>query len=198
MLPMALTPRFEEALLYAARLHAEQRRKRTDVPYVAHLLSVTAIVLEHGGDEDEAIAALLHDAVEDQGGAPRLAEIHQKYGPRVAAIVANCTDTDLTPKPPWRARKEAYLAHLTSADRSTQLVSAADKLHNVRSLVEDYRTAGEDVWARFNGGRDGTLWYYRAVIERLDKLIGTSLHDQLRRAIEDLEQLADLEAKGKG
>jgi len=193
---MQLTPRFEEALAYAARLHAEQRRKRTDVPYVAHLLSVAAIVLEHGGDEDEAIAALLHDAVEDQGGAPRLAEIHSKYGPRVATIVAACTDTDLTPKPPWRARKEAYLEHLTTADRSTQLVSAADKLHNVRSLAEDYRTAGEDIWARFNGGRDGTLWYYRAVLERLDKLAETSLHDQLRRSIEDLEELARLDAKG--
>jgi GTP pyrophosphokinase len=187
---MTLTPRFEEALAYAARLHVTQRRKQSDVPYVAHLLAVTAIVLEHGGDEDEAIAALLHDAVEDQGGAPRLAEIHQKYGPRVAAIVANCTDTDLTPKPPWRARKEAYLLHLATADRSTQFVSAADKLHNVRSLIEDFRTAGEDVWARFNGGREGTLWYYRAVLERLDKLAGAPLFDELRRAIEDLEQLA--------
>jgi GTP pyrophosphokinase len=187
---MQLTPRFDEALTYAARLHAFQSRKRTDVPYVAHLLSVTAIVLEHGGDEDEAIAALLHDAVEDQGGAPRLAEILEKYGPRVAAIVANCTDTDLTPKPPWRERKEAYLEHLTTADRSTQLVSAADKLHNVRSLAEDYRTAGEEIWARFNGGREGTLWYYRAVFDRLEKLVGSTIHDQLRRAIEELEQLA--------
>lgn len=192
ILSMTLTARFEEALSYAARLHAAQRRKRTDVPYVAHLLSVTAIVLEHGCDEDEAIAALLHDAVEDQGGAPRLAEIHQKYGPRVATIVAGCTDTDLTPKPPWQARKEAYLAHLTTADRSTQLVSAADKLHNARSLAEDYRTGGEEVWARFNGGRAGTLWYYRAVLERLEKLTGTSLLDQLRRAVEELERLAGL------
>jgi (p)ppGpp synthase/HD superfamily hydrolase len=187
---MQPTPRFEEALSYAARLHAEQRRKRTDVPYVAHLLAVTGIVLEHGGDEDEAIAALLHDAVEDQGGAPRLNEIYQKYGPRVAAIVAACTDTDLTPKPPWRARKDAYLEHLATADRSMQLVSAADKLHNVRSLAEDYRTDGEEVWARFNGGREGTLWYYRAVLERLDKLAGTVIIEQLRRAVEDLERLA--------
>ena len=108
--------------------------------------------------------------------------------PEIPGTVA--TDTDLTPKPPWRERKEAYLEHLITADRSTQLVSAADKLHNVRSLAEDYRTAGEEIWARFNGGREGTLWYYRAVFDRLEKLVGSTIHDQLRRAIEELEQLS--------
>jgi (p)ppGpp synthase/HD superfamily hydrolase len=183
--------RFFDALSYAAQLHADQQRKRSDVPYVAHLLAVTSIVLENGATEDEAIAALLHDAVEDQGGAPRLAEIHERYGDNVARIVAGCTDTDQTPKPPWRARKEQYLDHLASADRSIQLVSAADKLHNVRSLCEDYRTIGESLWQRFNGGRDGTLWYYRAVLERLDKLAGTPLLDQLSRAVAELERLAN-------
>jgi (p)ppGpp synthase/HD superfamily hydrolase len=187
---MEPTPRFGEALAYAAALHAQQRRKSSDVPYVAHLLSVAAIVLEHGGTEDEAIAALLHDAVEDQGGAQRLAEIRARYGNPVAEIVAGCTDTDQTPKPPWRERKEQYLAHLAHASRSVQLVTAADKLHNVRSLAEDYRTCGEDLWQRFNGGRAGTLWYYRAVSDRLDKLEGTTLHNQLTRAIEELERLA--------
>ena len=186
---MEPTPRFGEALAYAAALHAQQRRKRSDIPYVAHLLSVAAIVLEHGGSEDEAIASLLHDAVEDQGGAPRLAEIRERFGEDVAAIVAGCTDTDETPKPPWRERKEQHLAHLAHASRSIQLVCAADKLHNVRSLVEDYRDSGEDLWQRFNGGRQGTLWYNRTVSERLNHLTGTPLQAQLTRAVEELERL---------
>ncbi len=187
---MQPSPRFSAALAYASELHARQRRKRTEVPYVAHLLAVTSIVLEHGGSEDEAIAALLHDAVEDQGGAPRLAEIRQRFGAAVADIVDGCTDADITPKPPWRERKDKYLAHLPTASRSVQLVSAADKLHNVRSLCEDYRVSGEDVWQRFNGGREGTLWYYRAVLQRLDKLEGTPLIAQLTRAIEEIERLS--------
>jgi GTP pyrophosphokinase len=188
---MESTARFGEALAYAAALHAQQRRKSSDVPYVAHLLSVAALVLEHGGTEDEAIAALLHDAVEDQGGAPRLVEIRERFGDDVAAIVAGCTDTDRTPKPPWRERKEQHLAHLSQASRSVQLVCAADKLHNVRSLADDYRVCGEALWQRFNGGREGTLWYYRAVCERLDKLTSTELTKQLNRAVEELERLAD-------
>jgi (p)ppGpp synthase/HD superfamily hydrolase len=187
---MELGARFHEALVYAAQIHAAQRRKRTATPYIAHLLGVTSIVLEHGGDEDEAIGALLHDAVEDQGGQPRLDDIRRRFGPAVAEIVAGCTDSDTTPKPPWRPRKEAYLAHLPAASRSTQLVSAADKLYNVRSIVEDYRVCGETVWQRFSGGRDGSLWYYRAVFEAFDKLPGTPLLDQLRRAVEELERLA--------
>lgn len=187
---MEPTPRFGEALAYAAALHARQRRKRSGVPYLAHLLSVAALVLEHGGTEDEAIGALLHDAVEDQGGAPRLIEIRARFGEGVAEIVAGCTDTDQTPKPPWRERKEQYLAHLALAGRPVQLVCAADKLHNVRSLADDYRVCGEDLWQHFNGGRAGTLWYYRTVSERLDKLAGTELVAQLTRAVEELERLA--------
>lgn len=187
---MEPSPRFDEALAYASRLHARQKRKRSETPYVAHLLAVASIVIEHGGSEDEAIGALLHDAVEDQGGAPRLVEIHERFGSLVAEIVAGCTDADTTPKPPWRERKDQYLAHLPTASRSVQLVSAADKLHNARSLCEDYRACGEDLWQHFNGGREGTLWYYRAVLERLDKLQGTELIGQLARAVEDLERLA--------
>ena len=127
---MPSTERFCEALEYAVRLHAAQRRKGSDTPYIAHLLSVTAIVLEHGASEDEAIAALLHDAVEDQGGAPVREEIRRRFGPAVATIVDGCTDCDTTPKPPWRERKEAFLARLPSAGRSVHLVTAADKLHN--------------------------------------------------------------------
>ena len=123
-MPM-LGERFDQALLYAGRLHARQVRKGTRIPYVAHLLAVTSIVLENGGDEDEAIAALLHDAVEDQGGASVRREIEARFGPRVAAIVEGCSDSQVVPKPPWRARKEAYIAHVQQASASVRLVSAA-------------------------------------------------------------------------
>lgn len=182
--------RFHDALVYASQLHADQRRKGSGAPYVAHLLGVTAIVLEHGGSENEAIGALLHDAVEDQGGAPRLVEIRQRFGDEVAEIVDGCTDSDTTPKPPWRGRKEAYIARLPSVSRSAQLVSAADKLYNVRSTLDDLRQHGESVWQRFTAGRDGALWYYRAVAEKFDQLAGTALLDQLHRAVSELESLA--------
>jgi (p)ppGpp synthase/HD superfamily hydrolase len=161
---MQLGDRFSEALVYAAAVHGGQARKGSGVPYLAHLLGVASIVLDYGGSEDEAIAALLHDAVEDQGGAPRLAEIRERFGEAVAGIVEGCTDTDVTPKPPWRARKEAYLAHLPGAPPSVLLVSAADKLHNARTILLDSRTVGAGVFERFKGGRDGTLWYYRSLV----------------------------------
>jgi (p)ppGpp synthase/HD superfamily hydrolase len=191
-----LSPRFDDALVFAANLHREQRRKGSNTPYIAHLLAVTALALEHGAGEDEAIAALLHDAVEDQGGAPMLAEIRDRYGDTVADIVAGCTDTDQEHKPSWRPRKERYLAHIREAPASVRLVSAADKLHNARSVLADYRALGEDLWSRFTGGREGTLWFYRAMVdslregrqpgeERLDALIA-----ELDRVVSELEQLA--------
>lgn len=185
-----LSARFEQALVYATQLHALQVRKGTRVPYVGHLLGVAAIVLEHGGDEDEAIAALLHDAVEDQGGAPTRDEILSRFGQRVTDIVDGCTDTDIIPKPPWRARKEAYIAHVQNADPSVRLVSAADKLYNARSLTRDYRHIGEALWDRFNGGRDGTLWYYRALTEAFRTAGSTPLVDEFARCVDELEQLA--------
>jgi (p)ppGpp synthase/HD superfamily hydrolase len=126
-------------------------------------MGVASLVLEAGGDEDLAIAALLHDVVEDCGGAPMLKEIRRRFGKRVAHVVDGCTDTDTDPKPPWRERKQKYLQHLQTADADTRLVSAADKLNNVRSILSDYRAVGESVWSRFNGGREGTLWYYRTL-----------------------------------
>jgi len=161
---MALTARFERALTFAAQLHADQVRKGTDIPYMAHLLGVASLVLEYGGGEDEAIAALLHDAVEDQGGPATHARILALFGPAVAAIVDGCTDTDETPKPPWRARKEAYLAHLPTAAPAVLLVSAADKLYNATSILRAYREVGADVWSRFSAGRGEQLWYYRALV----------------------------------
>lgn len=162
---MELSTRFEEALTFASHLHRQQVRKGSGIPYVSHLLAVAAIVLEYGGDEDEAIAALLHDAIEDQGGEATRQEIRRLFGEVVVEIVNGCTDADTVPKPPWQARKEAYLAHLRSADSSVLLVSAADKLHNMRSILGDYRVVGDAVWQRFKTGKEGTLWYYRSLLE---------------------------------
>lgn len=185
-----LGTRFEDALVFAARKHSGQTRKKSEVPYIAHVLSVTALVLEAGGDEDQAIAAALHDVVEDCGGAPVLAEIRERFGERVARIVEGCTDTDQIPKPPWRARKEDYLRHLKEAGEDVRLVSAADKLHNVRSIVADYRYMGEAVWERFAGRRDGTLWYYRAVLEILQQGPVNHLISELERNVLELERIA--------
>jgi len=188
---MKLSRRFSEALLFAAELHAEQERKGSGAPYAAHLLSVAGLAMENGADEDEAIAALLHDAVEDQGGAATREEIRRRFGDRVAEIVVGCSDTDQTPKPPWRERKEAYLAHLRHASASVRLVSACDKLDNVRSLIAAYRRLGEPLWDRFRGGRDGTLWYHRSVVDVLKAAGTTPLVEELERTVEALERLVD-------
>jgi (p)ppGpp synthase/HD superfamily hydrolase len=188
-----LSARFAEALVYATELHGRQARKGTSVPYVSHLLAVAGLVLEHDGTEEEAIAALLHDAIEDQGGAATGDEIRRRFGPAVYAIVEGCTDSDLTPKPPWRPRKEAYLARVRGAPASVRLVSAADKLHNARTILAEYRHLGELVWARFHGGKEGTLWYHRALVqalrdgeqtERLQRVVG-----ELDRVVSELETL---------
>jgi (p)ppGpp synthase/HD superfamily hydrolase len=178
----------EQALPYAARLHRDQIRKGTSTPYIAHLLAVASIVSENGGTEDEVVAALLHDAPEDQGGEARLEEIHARFGDRVAEIVDGCTDTYETPKPPWRERKERYLAHLTDASGSVRLVSSADKLHNARAVLSDYRLLGDDLWTRFNGGKEGTLWYYRAIV---DTLRGDGpIVEELDRVVTELEMVS--------
>ena len=187
---MELSTHFEEALVLATRLHTGQTRKGTAIPYISHLLAVTAIVLEHGGHEDEAIAALLHDSIEDQGGATTREEIRRRFGDRVVEIVDGCTDTDVMPKPPWRARKEAYLAHLGEASGPVCLVSAADKLHNARTILEDYHVHGEALWRRFNGGKEGTLWYYRSAVDALRKPGTTPLIEELDRVVSELECLA--------
>jgi (p)ppGpp synthase/HD superfamily hydrolase len=149
---MPLSDRFDDALAYASRLHREQTRKGSDIPYVAHLLAVCSLVIEHGGNEDQAIAALLHDAAEDQGGEPRLSEIRARYGAAVADIVADCTDAWTEPKPPWRPRKEAYLAALPSKPSASLLVSLADKVHNASAILGDYQVLGDKLWDRFKGG----------------------------------------------
>jgi (p)ppGpp synthase/HD superfamily hydrolase len=177
-------------MVFAMRLHADQKRKGTEVPYFSHLMAVASIVLEYGGTETEAIAALLHDAVEDQGGAPTRELIRQRFGDEVAAIVDGCTDAEVMPKPPWRERKEAYLAYLATATPSVIRVSAADKLHNVRAILNDYRETGDAVWSKFKGGKTGTLWYYRALVDAYRRHGDTPLVRELDRNVSALEQLA--------
>jgi len=159
-------------------IHAHQLRKGSKTPYIGHLLAVAALVLEHGGDEDQAIAGLLHDAIED-AGIEQEATILKRFGPRVAAIVRGCTDADVIPKPPWRARKEAYIEHLNEAGADVLLVSAADKLHNARTVVIDLRRSGLSVYGRFKGGQEGTLWYYRTVSETISRLLPGALAEEL-------------------
>jgi len=187
-----LGPRFLRAFNFAAKRHAGQTRKASTTPYIAHLMGVASLVLEFSGDEDLAIAALLHDVVEDCGGAPMLKEVQRRFGVRVAKIVDGCTDSDTYPKPPWRERKESYIRHLRTADAETRLVSAADKLNNVRSILSDYREVGESVWARFKGGREGTLWYYRALLEEFLRRKPSRLIRELELAIRELETTASL------
>jgi (p)ppGpp synthase/HD superfamily hydrolase len=184
-----LTHRFVQAMQYSFHLHARQMRKGTAIPYVSHLLGVTALVLEDGGDEDEAIAALLHDAVEDQGGHKTLNEIRLRFGERVAEIVEGCTDTFETPKPPWQQRKEDYIRHLKTASPSVRRVSLADKLHNARSILANLRTDGASTWKRFNGGREGTLWYYRSLLEVFQETDHSPMVAELGRVLAEIENI---------
>ena len=187
------TERFEDALAYAHQVHRGQRRKGTGIPYIAHILGVTAIAMEYGADEDEAIGALLHDAAEDGGGEARLAEIRARFGDAVGDIVLGCSDSlveDPEDKLPWRERKENYLAHLEHASHSVSLVSAADKLHNVRAITRDLREHGDEVWERFQGKRDGTLWYYEAVADALLRRYRSPLTRDLQREVDELLSLA--------
>ena len=183
-----LTDRFSEALVFAAKIHREQKRKGTEIPYLSHLMSVASIALEHGASEDEAIAALLHDSIEDQGVTRD--DLTQKFGETVAEIVWGCTDADTIPKPPWRARKEAYIARILTEGAPVRLVSSADKLHNARSILIDFRRDGDRVWSRFKGGKEGTLWYYRALVDAYREAGGTPILDELERVVTELERLA--------
>jgi (p)ppGpp synthase/HD superfamily hydrolase len=170
-----LSPAFSEAVNWALDLHANHLRKGTRIPYVSHLMAVTANVLEAGGTETEATAAILHDAVEDT--AATVDDVRERFGDEVAAIVDGCTDADVIPKPPWKARKLAYINHLKDAPESVLIVSMADKCHNANAILGDYRDIGDELWNRFNGGREGTLWYY----EELAKVITARASGRLER-----------------
>jgi GTP pyrophosphokinase len=192
-----LTRRFDDALLLATEHHRHQLRKGTDVPYVAHLLAVASLALEMGGSEDEAIGALLHDLVEDGGGAEGLADIRERFGEDVARIVWANSDTDEEEKPDWWTRKQNYIAAIARKDPDELRVSLADKLHNARAVLLDYRTHGEDLWERFKAGEGASIrWYYRALYDAFDAQegkLGTQARPMLKelgRVIAELEELA--------
>jgi GTP pyrophosphokinase len=187
---VAYSKRFDDALLTAVDLHRGQARKGSDIPYVTHLLAVAAIVGESGGTEDEVIAALLHDAIEDTDATYRT--LADRFGKPVADVVRACSDTDVTPKPAWEKRKKDYVAHVVGASESVRLVSAADKLANARSVLADLRVLKEELWARFRGGKDGTLWYYRSLVSVFDiagssPIMGTP--DRTRPVVEELDRV---------
>jgi (p)ppGpp synthase/HD superfamily hydrolase len=194
LIATVLTDRFDRALLYATHVHGGQVRKGTSIPYVAHLLAVAATVLEYGGSEDMAIAALLHDAVEDQGGEPRLSDIRNRFGDRVADIVRSCSDSVINtaagqPKEDKRTRKTRYIEHLETADQETLLVSLSDKIHNARSILRDLRKPeiGTTVWARFKSPKEETLWYYRQLANAFQRLLPGQLADELIEIVIVLE-----------
>ncbi|CPR11849.1 metal dependent phosphohydrolase [Mycobacterium bohemicum DSM 44277] len=185
--PPRLTRTFVEAVAYAADKHATQTRKAGDIPYLGHLLSVAALVIEDGGTEQQAIAALLHDAAEDQGGEATLAEIAGKFGAGVASIVQECSDTLQTPKPPWRGRKESYIRHLRGASDDAVLVSLADKLDNARAILRDFRALGDEVWQRFSvQDPQQHLWYYRSLLGVFGQRTDSWMVGELRDVIDAL------------
>ncbi len=187
--------RFRDALVWAAELHEEQKRKGGNVPYVAHLIGVASIVLEHGGDEDQAIAALLHDALEDQAHRMTPGEIRARFGDKVEKIVEACTDGDAgeqRDRDParWRVRKQKYIDEVASKPAEALLVSMADKLYNARAILEDFREIGDKIWTRFTAGRDGNLWYYRALLTAFRPRTGNRLWHELDRTVAEIEKLA--------
>jgi len=185
---VTLSQRYADALAFAFAAHREQIRKGSNVPYFAHLIGVSSLVMEHGGDEDQAIAALLHDAAEDQGGHAMLAQIDTRFGSKVSRIVQGCSDSLEPTKPPWRERKRQYIEHLKAASPDVQLVSACDKLYNARAILSDLREIGDSLWERFTGGREGVLWYYGELADAFT--IESPVVGELRRTVEQLRAVA--------
>ncbi|ESA34649.1 metal dependent phosphohydrolase [Leptolyngbya sp. Heron Island J] len=186
---VVLGARFETALVYAAQLHRQQRRKLTGVPYMAHLMAVAALVLEDGGSEDEAIAALLHDAVEDQGGLATLEVIRQRFGKAVADLVLGCTQPADQAGLSWRDQKRLYLEQIRGAGHGVQRIMLADKLHNGRSLLGLLQVYGDRVWGHFSGGRQGTLWLYGEYVELFESARSGWMVETLGRINLELRQL---------
>lgn len=194
-----LTDRFIRAFRYCLELHGGQTKKGTSTPYVAHLMSVCALVLEEGGNEDEAIAALLHDALEDQPEKTNREEIAARFGERVLELVTACSDTPPEyrggEKPSWCWRKKRYLAHLRVADPGALRIALADKLHNARQILADYRILGEELWPRFNAGKEKQLWFYRTMLQDVGKNASSRevsrLIEELDRVVSELERLAE-------
>ncbi len=187
----AVGKRFRDALVWAAELHEDQKRKGGDVPYVSHLIGVAAIVLEHGGTEDQAIGALLHDALEDQAHKMSPNEIRARFGDRVEAIVEACTDgnpeeqRDRDPAR-WRVRKQIYIDQVATKPADALLVSMADKLYNARAILEDFREIGDKLWPRFTAGRVGNLWYYRALLAAYEERADSWLVAEFRLVVAEI------------
>jgi (p)ppGpp synthase/HD superfamily hydrolase len=192
------SPRIVDAFAFTYELHRGQMRKGSPTPYITHLMSVAAIVGRHGGDEDQVIAALLHDAVEDQGGQATLRRIRERFGDDVAAYVAGCSDSDARPKPPWRERKEEFIERARQASAKLRLIIAADKLDNVRSLVGDLHERGNAAWKVFKGDRDDTLWYYAEMVRALSREWSHPLLRELAEAVDLLHRLAHRLEKDAG
>jgi (p)ppGpp synthase/HD superfamily hydrolase len=189
--PTNLSPKFEEALLFAKQVHAGQLRKGSGTPYFSHVLAVTSLVLEDGGSEKEAIAALLHDCAEDGGGQTILEQIRDRFGLEIAEIVLECSDTLEVPKPPWRARKQAHIDTLRTGRPESIRVKLADKLHNAHDLLRSLHEHGLSVWKDFKGGKDGTLWYFREMHAVFSETRSGFLLDEFARLIEAIDQFGD-------
>jgi GTP pyrophosphokinase len=183
-----LSERFAEAMRYAMEAHRDQARKGTQIPYISHLIAVASFVLDDGGSEDEAIAALLHDTPEDQGGRARLEDIRHRFGDTVAHIVEGCTDSWETPKKPWLERKHSYVEHARALDPPTLRVSAADKVHNAYCILRDLRSVGDAVWTRFQASSDDILWYYDALVRAYREAGGGHLVDELERVVRGIKR----------
>jgi (p)ppGpp synthase/HD superfamily hydrolase len=177
---LILSTRYDAAMAFALEKHRAQVRKESNVPYATHLISVSALVGEFGGDEEQMIAGLLHDVIEDQDVQP--AELEQRFGARVARIVVGCTDSVATPKPPWKQRKENYLKALATKHPDIKLVSACDKLHNATAIARDLcdPQVGPNVWGRFTAEKEQVRWYYRSLVEALR-------HDWRHRVVTELD-----------
>ena len=184
-----LSVRFDEALVLASTLHRAQARKTSGVPYVAHLLGVASLVLEEGGSEDMAIAALLHDAAEDQGGEVVLEAISAAFGAEVARWVRQASDSFLHPKPEWETRKRHHLTQIPAADREARLIMLADKVYNARSILADHARVGAEVWKRFNVPRERTLWYYESLLEVFERGLSPVLYDTLSECVRRMREL---------
>lgn len=187
-----LGERFDLALVYASQIHRKQVRKGSGIPYISHLLGVASLAIENGADEDQAIAALLHDAVEDQGGLQQLEEIRARFGDRVAEIVDHCTDSYVEPKPEWRQRKEAYIASLSDKPKDSLLVSLADKTHNAGAIISDLDACGNSVWDRFTGRKDGTLWYYNQLVGAFRSRLPGIGSERFASSVAEMNMKADL------
>lgn len=187
-MPTQLTSRFDDALLYAHEIHRGQTRKGNGSPYIAHLLGVASIVIDDGGSEDEAIAGLLHDAAEDQGGRERLEDIRARFGDAVATIVEHCTDSWETPKRPWIDRKQDYVEHARTLPGPSLRVSAADKVHNAYAILRDLRNSGDSVWQRFNAPPDDVVAYYEGLVRAFRQAGGGKLVEELERIVKGIQR----------